>query len=381
MEEILKKKLNVAVLIKRFISTGGAERYALEVARQLAEKGHRIELYAREFDAAFTSGMRCCPVPDRFRFSSVLNLASFAFDTARMLGGKTYDVIHSHERGYRQDVSTVHTFSYKGSAQRYSRLRKIDQIYLSPRSRLHLWLERKQMDTPRLVAVSNAIREDTRKFYHREKGVSVISPGVDTAWFHHSWIAENRKNIRREEKIPEGEMVVLFVGSEFQRKGLDCLIPAITPGMRLVVVGKGEREGHYRRLVHKCGAAGRVEFKGLSDDIRRHLAAADVVALPSMSEAFGMSILEGMACGHPVVTSTSAGVSVLINEGDNGFAFSDPSDLPGILKRLLDPVERRRIGIQARKTAEKHTWRMAAEKYENLYYEIAEKKRPVLPER
>lgn len=370
-----KNRLRVAVLVKRFTTSGGSERYAVEIARQLAEKGHRIDLYAREFDAAFAPGMKACPVSDRFRFSSVLNLASFAFDTARMLKGKTYDVIHSHERGYRQDISTVHTFSYKGSARRYSVLRRIDQIHLSPRSRLHLWLERKQMDTPWLVAVSNAVREDTRKYYHREKGVSVISPGVDTAWFHHARTAENRKNVRREENIPEDEMVVLFVGSEFQRKGLDYLIPAIMPGMRLVVVGKGEREGHYRRLVRKCGAAGRVEFKGFSNDIRRHLAAADVVALPSISEAFGMSILEGMACGHPVVTSANAGVSALINKGDNGFVFSDPSDLHGILKRLLDPAERRRVGIQARKTAERHTWRIAADKYETLYYDIAEKKR------
>jgi len=375
MADTGRNRLKIAVLVKRFVTSGGSERYAVEVARQLANKGHTIDLYAREFNAAASAGMTFCPVPDRFRFSSVLNLASFSFDTARILDGKTYDVVHSHERGYGQDVSTLHTFSYRGSLQKYAFLRKIDQVYLSPRSGLHLWLERKQMRTPQLVAVSNAIKADTRKFYHRDKRVSVINPGVDTAWFHHSWIAENRERVRQEEKIADDEMVVLFVGSEFQRKGLDHLIPAITPGMRLLVVGKGEREGHYRRLVHKCGAGDRVTFMGLADDVRWYMAAADVVVLPSIKEAFGMSILEGMACGLPVVTSINAGVSTLINTGVNGFVFRDPSDLHGILSHLFVPAERRSIGVQARKTAEKHTWHRAAETYERLYYDIAEEKR------
>ncbi|MFC1828907.1 glycosyltransferase family 4 protein [Thermodesulfobacteriota bacterium] len=374
MTDTRKNRLRVAVLVKRFVTSGGSERYAVEVARQLADKGHTIDLYAREFDTTASASMKRCPVPDRLRFSSVLNLASFAFDAKRMLHGKTYDIVHSHERGYGQDVSTLHTFSYRGSLQKYAFLRKIDQVYLSPRSRIHLWLEQKQMRTPRLVAVSDVIKADTRKYYHRDKGVSVISPGVDTTWFHSSWIAENRDRVRQEEKIPDNEMVVLFVGTEFQRKGLDRLIPAITPGMQLVVVGKGEREGHYRRMVHKCGAADRVTFKGLSDDVRRYMAGADVIVLPSIKEAFGMSILEGMACGLPVVTSADAGVSTLINTGVNGFVFEDPSDLHGILLHLFDPAERRSIGARARKTAEKHTWHSVAEAYEELYYDIADEK-------
>jgi len=375
MNEKIKNKLKIAILVRRFITSGGSERYAVEVARRLRDKGHIIDLYARKIDKELSEGMNIYQVSNRFTFSSVLNLFSFAVDTARILSQKEYDVIHSHERGYHQNVSTIHTFSYRGSTQRYSFLRKIDQVYLSPRSRLHLWLERRQMDTPWLAAVSDIVKEDTRKYYPRSNDISVIRPGVDTDWFHHSWVAEHRDKIRQEEAIQSGEVVVLFVGSEFHRKGLDYLIPAIGPGMRLLVVGEGEREGHYRRLAGKYGIADKVAFRGLSNNVRRYFAAADIVVLPSISDAFGMSILEGMACGHPVVTSSRAGVSALIEEGVNGFSFGDPSDLSGILRRLSDPGLRRLLGTQARKTAEKHTWETAAEKYEKLYYEAAGKKR------
>ena len=374
-EKERSKKLAVAVVVKNFISTGGSERYAVEVTRHLLEKGHHIDLYAREADRELSLGMNHYRVPNRFKFSSVCDSISFAKDTARMLKGKSYDIIHSHERGYMQDVLTVHTYSYKKGVERYSLLKKIDRIYLSPRSGLYLWIERKQMATPFLVAVSELVKEDILKYYGRDKGVSVITPGVDTARFNPSWIAQNRDKVRRYEKIPEGEIVILFIGSEFRRKGLDDLVPAVKNGMQLLVVGKGEREGHYRRLVSSYGAKDRVHFKGHSEDVRSYLAAADVVVLPSLSEAFGMSILEGMACGHPVVTSSNAGVSALIEDGSNGFIFANPSQLPGILKHLSDPAERRRLGEQARKTAMKHTWKKAAEKYENLYYQIAESKK------
>jgi len=366
------KKLNIAVLVKSFITTGGSERYAAEVTQRLLNKGHSIDLYARVADEELSAGMNLHRVPNKFRFSSVLNSLSFALETARMLRGKKYDVIHSHERGYMQDILTIHTFSYKGGTKKYSLLKKIDHVYLSPRSGLYLWLEHKQMDTPWLVAVSVAIKDDIQKYYNRNKGVFIISPGVDTDWFHPTWVRNCREEIRREERLPEDEMVVLFVGSEFRRKGLDHLIPAISKRMRLLILGRGEREDHYRRLVSKYGIADKVCFKGHIDNVRKYFAAADVVVLPSLSEAFGMSILEGMACGHPVVTSSEAGVSALVEDRVNGFTFDDPAELPNILRRLLDPLERKRVGAQARQTAEKHTWQIAADEYEKLYHHVVE---------
>jgi UDP-glucose:(heptosyl)LPS alpha-1,3-glucosyltransferase len=233
------------------------------------------------------------------------------------------------------------------------------------------------MTTPFLVAVSETVKDDIRKYYNRDRGVSVITPGVDTTWFNPSWVAQSREKVRREERIPEDDMVIVFIGSEFRRKGLDDLVPAIGNGMRLLIVGKGERKRHYQRMIKRCGHSDKVHFKGHSDDVRRYLAAADVVVLPSLSEAFGMSIMEGMACGHPVVTSSNTGVSALIENGLNGFTFQNPSELPRILRRLSDPVERRRLGERARKTADNHNWKKASEKYENLYYQVAESKKPI----
>jgi UDP-glucose:(heptosyl)LPS alpha-1,3-glucosyltransferase len=368
--------MKIAVLVKSFILAGGAERYAVELTRRLMKKGHEIHLYARHTGERLIDGMQHIRVPNRCTFSSAGNSLSFAREAARLLEGKEYDVIHSHERGYLQDVLTLHTFSYKSALRKYSLLRRMDMTYLSYRSWIYLWIEKRQLATSRLVAVSDLIREDIRENYNRSEGVHVIPPGVDTELFRPAWIAEHREPLRDEMGIGHDEMVVLFVGSEFRRKGLDLLIPAIGPGMRLVVVGQGERLEHYGKLAAEHGIGDRIHFTGLvKSDVRRFYAIADVVALPSLSDAFGMSILEGMACGLPVVTSPSAGVSSLISPGGNGFIASDSAELASSLTRLLNPSLRGSLGAAAMRTAGNHSWEKVADAYESLFSAVTDQKR------
>ena len=363
--------MKIAVLVKRFIRSGGAERYAVEVTRRLRAKGHEVHIYARSVDKSALADMQHIPVPDKHTYSSVANSLSFAREAARLLAGKQYDIIHSHERGYRQDVLTVHTFSYKSGLDHYSFIRRMDQTYLSLRSGMYLWLEKRQMQSPMLVAVSHLIREDIKNYYQRTEGVQVIPPGVDVDWFHPDRIAECRKTNNAQPGTASNDLTVLFVGSEFRRKGLDLLIPALDDNMRLLIVGRGERLEQYRKLAASCGASKRVEFVGQVDgDMRRYYALADVVVLPSLREAFGMSILEAMACGLPVVVSPAAGVACLIEEGKTGFLAGHVGALHGALLRLQDGALRKNMGRLARLVAEEYSWDRAAAAYDKVFLDI-----------
>lgn len=363
--------MKIAVLVKRFILSGGAERYAVEVARRLKARGHEIHVYARSAEESAVEGLRHIKVPDKHTYSSAANSLSFAREVDRLLEGKQYDIVHSHERGYRQDVLTVHTFSYKSGLDGYSLIRKIDQKYLSPRSGIYLWLEKRQMTASRLVAVSNLISEDIRKYYQRTEGVQVIPPGVDLQWFHPDRIAEQRTTYKTPSRAAFGDLTLLFVGAEFRRKGLDRLIPAMGENMRLLVVGRGERLEHYRKLAARCGVTHRVQFIGhVEGDIRRYYALADVVVLPSLREAFGMSILEAMACGLPVVASPSAGAACLVEEGKTGFIAGDVDTLTSALVRLRDVTLRQDMGKKARLVAEEYSWDRVAAAYEEVFSDL-----------
>jgi len=372
---ISRKRLNIAVLTKNFNTVGGAEKYAVEVTRRLSERGHHMSLYSWSAEKEAAAGLTFHPVPNRLTFSSVLNLYSFSREVSRMLNDKVYDVILSHDRTASQDMAVIHTFSYKSGIEKYSFLRKIDQLYLSPRSGLHLWLEKQQMKTPWLAAVSGAVRADIQVCYGRKDPIDVITPGIDTDAFNPSLAAGSRDRIRKEEGISKNDMVVLFVGSEFKRKGLDRLIPAISGPMRLMIAGRGENLDHYRKLAKIHGVDTKTVFLGLTPDIKRYYAVADVVVLPSRVEAFGMSILEGMACGHPVVTSAAAGCASLIDDGVNGFICRNADELSCILQRLKNPDLRRQVGDRARILADAHSWDSTADQFENRCFQITEAKK------
>jgi len=374
MKNSPKGKLKIALVIKNFVLTGGAERYAVEVARRLADRGHDIDIYARHADPDLLRGMTLFQVPDRLRFSSVLALHSFARQSAAMIKAQAYDIVHTHDKGCPGHVSTIHTFSFKRGMDRMSFLKKINEFVISPRAWLYMHLEKIQARCHGLVAVSDIIKQDIETCHHRRTGIFVIPPGVDVTRFCPETVRRLRKEARREKGLAPDDLAVVFVGSEFRRKGLDALIPAMGKGMTLFVAGRGERMSHYTDLVTRLGLGNAVRFEGLVDDVMPYYALADVVVLPSVAEAFGMTVLEGMACGLPVITSRQAGCASLINSGENGLVFEDSADLKGMLKGLGDAEQRRVMGKKARETALGCTWDHAADQYESLYYFLAGRK-------
>jgi UDP-glucose:(heptosyl)LPS alpha-1,3-glucosyltransferase len=367
--------LNIAICIKRFGRWGGKETYAVEVARELVKKGHRVSVFASTADPDLLPGMTFHKVTGRLPFSNILNTLNFIYETRHLVADGAFDIVHSHERHYRPDVQTLHSFSYLSGMDQYAGLRKFEQKYLSPRSLAYLWLEKRQMHTPWLIAVSSKVAEDVGNRYHRRDKICIIRPGVDDRAFHPSLVEEGRGKARARLGIEEKELAILFVGSAFKRKGLDRLIGAISKNMRLLVVGTGDHLSLYQKMVDRRGLSGQVNFFGFSENVKPYYAAADVVALPSRSEAFGMSILEAMACGLPTIVSDNAGVADIIQDQGNGCLMRDPDALPDLLKALSDANVRARMGQMARDTAQSHSWERIATAHEDCYRTIISEKR------
>ncbi|WDP85527.1 MAG: glycosyltransferase family 4 protein [Desulfobacter sp.] len=363
------RPLKIAFVIKNFVATGGAERYAVETAQRLLEKGHKIDIYARQIDFDLTKGMGVFKIVDKMRFSSVLSLYSFSKEVKKRLAGRHYDVIHSHDKGCYGHVSTVHTFSFKRGKEKMSLLQKMNEFWISPRAWLYIHMENIQAASQRLAAVSEVIKEDIKKSHHRDKGIAIIPPGVDVEKFCPEKVSALRAKARKDHGLGPDETVVLFVGSEFRRKGLDDLIPALDKKMRLFVVGRQEKTDYYKGLAKELGVSQNLVFTGLVEDVIPYYALADILVLPSVSEAFGMTVLEGMACGLPVVTSAAAGCSCIITSGKNGFVFEKPEQISAMLLALEDKALQKSMGCLARKKAQSCTWDQTALAYEKLYHE------------
>jgi glycosyltransferase involved in cell wall biosynthesis len=143
---------------------------------------------------------------------------------------------------------------------------------------------------------------------------------------------------------------VLFVGGNFQRKGLPTLLKAVArlketlPSVELKVAGRNPSLERMRTLAAALGLKGQVEFLGaVRHDRLAHLyRRAWVVALPSEIEGFGIVLLEAMHFGLPTIGSTRGGSAELIGDGWNGFLV-EPGDVDRLTERLLALLTRREL--------------------------------------
>jgi glycosyltransferase involved in cell wall biosynthesis len=151
-------------------------------------------------------------------------------------------------------------------------------------------------------------------------------------------------------------------------------VAAEFPRARLVFVGTGEEEPVVRRIAAELGVADRVHLVGYQTNVASWLAAATVWLLPTERENFSVALLEALAAGCPVLSTTCQGNDEVLVDGDNAvtFAVGDVGAATAGLRHLLaDPTLRARLGTRARRTARQFTAANMVERYRVLYRRAA----------
>jgi UDP-glucose:(heptosyl)LPS alpha-1,3-glucosyltransferase len=207
-------------------------------------------------------------------------------------------------------------------------------------------------DTPCIIANSQRGREEII----RHSGISstrltTIYNGVDGERFHPGVRTHWREAQRAAWEVAPGDIVLLWVGAGFLRKGLAQLLEALAllrgrgvANLRLVIVGKGHVRP-YQRLARQRRLTDWLRFEGQRSDVERCYAGADLFVLPTLYDPFANACLEAMACGLPVLTTEANGAAELIQDGVNGRVVADALDIEPLADALhsLLPQERRRV--------------------------------------
>lgn len=228
-----------------------------------------------------------------------------------------------------------------------------------------------------VVATSREYADSSETLRAFADKVHVIPLGVDARRLG----LEGAEDAARRLRERFGGPLVVFVGRLVYYKGLGCLLEAMRGlDARLLVVGRGPLEGELRASVVRLGLAGRVFFEAVPHDrpIAPFWLAADAAVLPSTerTEAFGLSLVEAMLCGKPVVaTRLGTGTTTVCRDGVTGLVVEpgDPAALRGALARLLgDPALSRRLGEAGRELArELFSARAMARSFVELYCRLA----------
>jgi UDP-glucose:(heptosyl)LPS alpha-1,3-glucosyltransferase len=218
-----------------------------------------------------------------------------------------------------------------------------------------------------IIALSGPNKDEIMRLYGvPDDRITVIPNGVDLDRFQPS--AEARRDVRRELSIGDDEFVAIFVGHEFERKGLRVVLEALASllarQVRLTLVVAG-RDSPERLKAEFSDLGDAVRFVGNRSDVERYYAAADVFVMPA---AFDISPLvgpEALAAGLPILMTDVGGVRDYLRDGDNGwFIEREAGDVAAKLERLVRDRELlRQVAAGARASVLDRDWRVIAERF------------------
>ncbi|WP_337176198.1 glycosyltransferase family 1 protein [Paludisphaera sp.] len=386
--------------------SGGQNVYVAQVARHLAAAGHRVDVMTRrdrpDLPAVVPIADRLRVVhvpagpPERVRKEDLLpymdDFADFAVGYA-LARRRPYELVHANffmsglvasEVRRRVGAPFVVTFHALG------RVRRLHQGGADAFPEERLAIEgRVASEADRVLAECPQDEEDLIAHYGADPArLTTVPCGFDPGEFSPT----HRREARARLGLPLDAPIVLQLGRMVPRKGVDNVIRALAlvrrahgVPARLVVVGGESRDpdpaftpeiGRLQAIARAEGVAASVRFVGGRgrDELRDYFGAADVFATTPWYEPFGITPLEAMACGVPVVGSAVGGIKSTVLDGETGFLVppDDPPALADRLARVLtQPSLRDAMGRRAlRHVNARYTWKRVARSIAEVYEEV-----------
>ena len=359
--------MKLAFLIERLDpSRGGAETYVSDFATRLVTEGHEVHVFSREGSIA-PEGVTLHAVPVS-GLGRARRTASFARNVESMLAEESFDVVQGVGKTVGQDVYQPHGGVHRATLEANVRMRKGPAAWLkrlsyrtSFKQRAFRRIEQAQyVERPArvFVALSEMVKRDMQRFYDvPDETIEVVYNGVDVERFHPRNRERCREAFRRQFGIADDEILFLIVAHNFRLKGVWEIVKCVTgkfPPCRLVVVGDGDAELLARFATRR--RPGRVLFLGAVVDVAPCYAAADVYVHPTWYDPCSLVVLEALASGLPVLTSTMNGAGELMTDGREGWITPPGTrELAEKMEMLFDASRREAMGRAARALAEQHT--------------------------
>ncbi len=367
--------MKIAVIVPRYTKIGGAEAFAVETCERLSSLGGlEVHVFARRFDTG--NGIIRHRIPF-FPMPRPLRPIAFAFIVKNQVERGGFHVVHAHECTFSAHLTTMHGIPHSVW------IRDVRRKHPGTFDRIYSWVEKKAIYNSQLIMpVSSLVLEKVKETYDIEdERLVLLHPGVNKEAFIKARMNNEGVRKRKELGIGPQEFVILFVGMNFEIKGLELVIKAlgelkkgnIERDIKLVIVGKGDQE-RYMRLAHELGIEREVRFAGERKDIPSFCCAADAFLMPSIFDTFGIAVLEAMAAGIPPIISSNVGAKDLIRHRENGFIVGGRDaifEICAYLKLLItDRPLRERMGRLALNTAEENTWEKVVERLLRIYQSV-----------
>jgi UDP-glucose:(heptosyl)LPS alpha-1,3-glucosyltransferase len=330
---------------QRFSQFGGGELILDRTISAMTARGIEVALLGRAWTERADIEFITCDPP---RFPRFRRERQFARAACTRLSSEKDALVQSHERVPCCDIFRAGDGVHAAFVERRAGRNKLAHAALSlhPFHRSVMALEREMFASKRLMAVlanSQMVADEiVAHFSFPHERIHLVPNGIDLARFHPDARARYRTEVRNLVGAAQDRPVVLFVGSGFKRKGLDAAIAALAASgsdAELWAIGHDRQPGAYASMAERAGiSAQRFRMIGPVEDPLPYYASADVLILPSIYDPFPSTVIEALACGLPVVTSTGCGARDAVARLDPALVH-DARDIDGLADGLNRALE------------------------------------------
>jgi glycosyltransferase involved in cell wall biosynthesis len=383
------RRLRIAFAMINCNRRDGGARAVNEVAERLAQK-HDVHLFARKAEDLDLTRIQWRKMPgiawpEVADFVTYYSLANF-----RIRPG-SFDIIHSiGANAAAANVITIQNIQpakrifleQQAGSEKISFARKMTRklyLNLTTRAEESMYVRRTNRPAPMFLPVSGGVQRDLSAHYDIGNALVRIVPNAADVNRFKPVTQLQRVEWRRRNGIGESDIVAVFVGGEWRRKGLDLAIQAMgqlpQKDVKLLVLGKDAEQPRFEALAMEAGIRERVLFLGFRHDVADAMAASDIFLFPSWYEAFSLATIEAAACGLPIVATKINGAEDFVAPGETGeFIEHNPKQIAAVLERLVvNAADRRRMGENSRRLVEqRYTWDRVAQMTEDAYFEYLE---------
>jgi len=289
---------------------------------------------------------------------------SFYRNVQSVLKKNTFDIVQSHERIVGCDIyragDGVHREWLNIKAKTSNKIANLATKY-DGFHQFILGCEKEMFESQalqRVICISTLVKENIANHFDiAEQKLVTITNGIDCSRYQPS---DDKQISKQEAGFYPNDRIVLYVGSGFERKGVSDLIMAaklLPKHYHVVIVGHDKKLKHYQQQATQIKSGAKITFLGRRNDVAKLMQASDLLVHAAHYEPFGNVVLEAMASGIGVITSTQTGAKDLVDVGENGYiceTYSAESIADNILKFDNDS-DVFKLGQAARIKAEQQT--------------------------
>lgn len=316
----------VAFALFRYFPYGGLQRDFLRVAELCVQAGHSVEVLTTGWDGPRPEWLKVTieKVVPRSNHGAMAAFGKRALAFKKAVGARVLVVFNRLPGGdlyFAADDCFAMRVMEKNAFTR-----------LLPRYRTYLRLEQ-QLFGPgshaRILFLNSSQRDDYLGEYDLpESRYRVLPPGVRNDRRPGDNAEQLRAAVRQEFAVADSDSLLLFLGSDFRRKGLGRALQAMASlpdsgSVKLLVVGEDDGDA-FAGDIKRLGLSGQVIFAGARDDVPALLQGADLLIHPAFHEAAGMVLVESLVAGLPILTTAACGYASYVRESQAGQVVESP---------------------------------------------------------